>query len=197
MAERRWTEGPQTNYSDAVQWHTVIKPVTRNLSLCCSECSFGICHFTFAQYCGNVVHPKAQQAVMLHKLLKTVRVTGNKTKIKPKQNSFKTVLKLLCFSQNKTLRPQHVFRCFCRWQSLSAVCAPDQRLGTERWRVCGYRLWLAATAKTFRGCFSVLFWLKQNRFEFFFQFRFRFVSGFVFIAVVRTVNELEFTHEGN
>jgi len=54
------------------------------------------------------------------------------------------------------------FRSFSQSQSLSAVCAPFQRLegGTMRRADTGCD-WL----KTFQGCFSVLFWPKKNKYR--------------------------------
>jgi len=76
--------------------------------------------------------------------------------------------------------------CFSLPQSLSAVCAPSQQcrssdttshktssppcLFIKVWLTnsslfcinSGYRLWLGKTAKTFHGCFIVLFWPTQQ-----------------------------------
>jgi len=75
-------------------------------------------------------------------------------------------LTLFCYSQKQNAPVVKRFSCFSQSQSLSAVCAPSQRLGRND-DVCGYRLWLAKRDKTFHDWFSVLFWLKQDSFQFF------------------------------
>jgi len=98
-----------------------------------------------------------------HCACKYVPTNWNKTEI----NSFKTVLKLFCFSQNKTVRPRNISDVVANHSRYQLFVSKASGWGQND-GVYGYRLWLASTAKSFPAVmvfYFISFWLKQNSIE--------------------------------